>query len=77
MRPAALAGYGVQFVANVMKRRDLPQPPPATPLPDLSDTDMDRFHHMAAGGQLAEILYRLAGYNVVPFRPNAKSPDRP
>ena len=58
-----------------MKRHDLPQPPPGTPLPDLSD--MDRFHHMVASGQLAEIIYRLAGYNVVPFRPRAKSPDRP
>jgi hypothetical protein len=49
--------------------------PPGTPLPDLSD--MDRFHHMVANGQLAEIIYRLAGYNVVSFRPRAKSPDRP
>lgn len=63
-------------MTDAMKRRDLPQPPPGTPLPapepDL--IDMDRFHEMAASGQLAEIIYRLAGYNVVPFRPRAK-PD--
>lgn len=56
-----------------MKRRDLPQPPPGTPLPDLSD--MDRFHEMAASGQLAEIIHRLAGYNVVPFKARAKRSD--
>jgi hypothetical protein len=58
-----------------MTRHDLPQPPPGAPLPDLSD--MDGFHHMAASGQLAEIIYRLAGCNVLPFKPKSKSPDRP
>ena len=44
-------------MTDVMKRRDLPQPPPGTPLPDLSD--MDRVHANVASGRLAEILYRI------------------
>jgi hypothetical protein len=66
-------------MSGVMKRRDLPQPPPGTPLPEPEPNlaDMDRFHEIAASGQLAEIIYRLAGCNVVPFKPKAKSPDHP
>ena len=59
-----------------MKRHDLPQPPPGTPLPAPDLSDMDRFHEMAASGQLSELIYRLAGCNVVPFRPRVKRPDR-
>lgn len=51
--------------------------PPGTPRPAPDISDMDRFHEMAASGQLAEIIYRLAGCKVVPFRPRAKRPARP
>ena len=51
--------------------------PPGTPLPEPDLADMEGFHEMAASGELAELIYRLAGCNVVPFRPRAKRPDRP
>jgi hypothetical protein len=46
--------------------------PPGTPLPAPDLSDMDRFHEMAASGQLSELIYRLAGCNVLPFKPRAK-----
>jgi hypothetical protein len=52
---------------------DLPQPP-TPPLPE-TDLDMESFHEMAANGQLSEIMYRLAGCNVVPFRRKPKRSD--
>jgi len=58
-----------------MKRRDLPQPPTGAPPPEPDLADMEGFHEIAANGQLAEIIYRLAECNVVPFKPSAKRSD--
>jgi hypothetical protein len=49
--------------------------PPGTPLPAPDLSDMDGFHRAAANGQLAEIIFRLAGANVVPFTPRVKGPE--
>jgi hypothetical protein len=43
--------------------------PPGTPLPAADLSDMDGFHRAAATDQLAEIFFRLAGANVLPFKP--------
>jgi hypothetical protein len=47
--------------------------PPETPSPDLSD--MDGFHRAVGSGQLADMLYRLAGANVLPFKPRGSGSD--
>ena len=49
--------------------------PPGTPLPALDLSDMDGFHRAAATGQLAEIIFRLAGANVLPFKPRGSRSD--
>ena len=46
--------------------------PPGTPLPASDLSDMDRFHEMAASGELSELIYRLAGCNVLAFKRRAK-----
>lgn len=51
-------------------------PPPGAPSPEPDLRDMDGFHRAAAGGQLAELFFRLAGFNVVPFRPRGPRPGR-
>lgn len=49
--------------------------PPGTPLPAPDLSDMDGFHRAAATGQLAEIIFRLAGANVLPFKPRGSRSD--